>query len=98
MLAPVYNSYFLFSNLTNRSGIGALTPAYLRHSAEKVMPRLGRSAFSGEMRWRSNHELFTEHPSATTLFADILADRGFGVAHEVRAIEIGANHNDLRKH
>lgn len=54
-------------------------------SSGEVMPRLRRCAFAGEMVWRTQNELFTNNPIAADIFSDIMADRGFGVTHEVRA-------------
>jgi hypothetical protein len=51
------------------------------------MPKVQVCAFAGKMMWRSTHPLFVRHPAvAAEIFIDIMSDRGFGVAHEVRAL------------
>jgi len=92
----------LFSD-SRQQLVARLDQMYSKHNATfhqaveliqgEVMPRLRRCAFAGEMVWRTQNELFTNNPIAADIFSDIMADRGFGVTHEVVKTPIPASVN-----
>lgn len=54
----------------------------------QVIPQLRRCALAGHAIFESTDSLFIDHPMATDMLIDILSDRGFSVAHQIKTQQV----------